>query len=285
VRVVDCSLRGTRGDDEQSGGGERADGGSAAHAPYFRLARRRRQDARVPRLAGMERRRGLAGAPMPSSPSLRSGALVLLVLAAARSALGTTPAQDAPKPAAPAVAATPAANFTISFPAARSAEPLDGRLVLILATDGASEPREQLAENTRCGQVFGIDVDGWRSDAAQTFDGRADGFPFATLNAVPAGDYFVQALLNRYETFHRADGHVVKLAPDRGEGQQWNKKPGNLYSKPLKVHFDPKGAATGAPASPALALSLDQEIAPIEPAKDTAWIKHIKIKSERLSKF
>jgi hypothetical protein len=77
----------------------------------------------------------------------------------------------------------------------------------------------------------------------------------------------------------------VKLAPDRGEGQQWNKKPGNLYSKPLKVHFDPKGAATGAPASPALALSLDQEIAPIEPAKDTAWIKHIKIKSERLSKF
>ena len=222
---------------------------------------------------------------MPSSPSLRSGALVLLVLAAARSALGTPPAQDAPKPAAPAVAATPAANFTISFPAARSAEPLDGRLVLILATDGASEPREQLAENTRCGQVFGIDVDGWKPDAVQSIDGRADGFPFAALNAVPAGDYFVQALLNRYETFHRSDGHVVKLPPDRGEGQQWAKKPGNLYSKPLKVHFDPKGAATGAPASPALALSLDQEIAPIEPAKDTAWIKHIKIKSERLSKF
>jgi len=222
---------------------------------------------------------------MPSSPSLRSGALFLLFLAAARSALGTTPAQDAPKPAAPAVAATPAANFTVSFPAARSAEPLDGRLLLILATDGATEPREQLAENTRCGQVFGIDVDGWKPDTAQAFDGGADGFPFAALNEVPAGDYFVQALLNRYETFRRSDGHVVKLAPDRGEGQKWNKKPGNLYSRPVRVHFDPKAAATGAPASPVVALSLDQEIPPIEPAKDTAWIKHIQIKSERLSKF
>jgi len=222
---------------------------------------------------------------MPSSPSLRSGALVLLVFAAARYALGTTPAQDAPKPAAPAVAATPAANFTVSFPAARSAEPLDGRLLLILATDGASEPREQLAENTRCAQVFGIDVDGWKPDAAQVIDGGAVGFPFAALKDVPAGDYFVQAVLNRYETFHRADGHVVKLPPDRGEGQRWNKKPGNLYSRPVRVHFDPKSAATGAPTSPVVALALDQEILSIEPAKDTVWIKHIQIKSERLSKF
>ena len=95
---------------------------------------------------------------------------------------------------------------------------------------------------------------------------------------MPAGDYFVQALLNKYETFHRADGHVVKLPPDRGEGQHWNSKPGNLFSKPQKIHLDAKGKAS-------LALVLDQEIAPIEPAKDTAWIKHIKIESERLSKF
>jgi hypothetical protein len=175
--------------------------------------------------------------------------------------------------------------FECRFAQERSAEPLDGRLLLILATDGASEPREQVAENSRCAQVFGLDVDGWKPDQPQAIDGRADGFPFASLNEVPAGDYFVQALLNKYETFHRSDGHVVKLAPDRGEGQQWNKKPGNLYSRPLKVHFDPKAATTGAPASPVVALALDQEIPPIEPAKDTAWIRHIKIKSERLSKF
>ena len=56
---------------------------------------------------------------------------------------------------------------------------------------------------------------------------------------VPAGDYYVQAVLNIYETFHRADGRTLKLPMDQGEGQHWNRKPGNLYSEPAKVHFDP----------------------------------------------
>src|SRR5262249_45789886 len=124
----------------------------------------------------------------------------------------------------------------------------------------------------------------WKPDRPQAIGASAFGFPCASLRDVPVGDYFVQAVLNRYETFHRADGHVVKLPPDRGEGQQWNKKPGNLYSRPRKIHFDPKGA-TGTPAAAAVALVLDQEIAPIEPAKDTDYIKHIKITSERLTKF
>ncbi|WP_315819620.1 hypothetical protein [Paraflavitalea speifideaquila] len=55
---------------------------------------------------------------------------------------------------------------------------------------------------------------------------------------MPAGDYYVQALLHRYETFHRKDGHTVKLPMDKGEGQQWNRAPGNLYSKPVKIHID-----------------------------------------------
>jgi hypothetical protein len=192
--------------------------------------------------------------------------------------------QEAPKLSAPAPAAVSGGSFTVTFPAARSATPLDGRLLLLLATDDKSEPREQVRPDSKCAQLFGIDVEGWKPDTAQAIDAGAFGFPCASLRDVPAGDYFVQALLNRYETFHRADGHVVKLPPDRGEGQQWNKKPGNLYSRPRKIRFDPK-AATGTPASAAVALALDQEIPPIEPAKDTDYIKHIKIKSERLTKF
>ena len=49
---------------------------------------------------------------------------------------------------------------------------------------------------------------------------------------MPAGDYFVQALLHRYETFHRADGHVVKLPMDRGEGQHWDLAPGTRAALP-----------------------------------------------------
>ena len=39
---------------------------------------------------------------------------------------------------------------------------------------------------------------------------------------VPAGEYFVQAIINRYETFNLKTGHIVKLPPDKWEGQHWN---------------------------------------------------------------
>ena len=50
----------------------------------------------------------------------------------------------------------------------------------------------------------------------------------------------MQALLHKYETFKRGDGHTVKMPMDRGEGQQWARAPGNLYSTPQTVTFDPK---------------------------------------------
>ena len=90
-----------------------------------------------------------------------------------------------------------------------------------------------------------------------------------------------QALLHIYETFELSTGHTVKLPMDRGEGQQWNAAPGNLYStvqtlsvgpgRPEKVH--------------GLSLSLSEVIPPIEPPVDTEFVKHISIKSEMLSEF
>jgi len=65
---------------------------------------------------------------------------------------------------------------------------------------------------------------------------------------------------------------------DRGEGQQWNRAPGNLYSLPKKMWIDPKSNAV-------IAISVDQVIPPIEPAKDSKFIKHIKIQSKRLTEF
>ena len=81
----------------------------------------------------------------------------------------------------------------------------------------------------------------------------AFGYPIRSLADVPAGEYRVQALLNRYQTYERADGHVVKLPPDRGEGQVWNRKPGNLYSTPATISLGPGGPAT-------IDVVLDQEI-------------------------
>jgi len=65
---------------------------------------------------------------------------------------------------------------------------------------------------------------------------------------------------------------------DRGEGQQWNLAPGNLYSKPVKLKYDPKSKTP-------LRIQLDQEIAPIEPPADTKYVKHIHIQSKLLTEF
>jgi len=65
---------------------------------------------------------------------------------------------------------------------------------------------------------------------------------------------------------------------DRGEGQQWNSAPGNLYSKPQKLLIEPERGGT-------IEISLDQVIPPIESPRDTKYIKHIKLQSKRLSEF
>jgi hypothetical protein len=166
---------------------------------------------------------------------------------------------------------------TVSFPATQSAKPLDGRLLFLLSNDASDEPRMQINDTPRSQIVFGMTVDGVKPGQPMKLEAAAAGYPVRRLADVPEGDYTVQAVLNIYETFHRADGHTIKLAPDRGEGQHWNIAPGNLYSKPVKLHIGPKGAP--------IKLTLDQVIPPIPAQPDTKYIRHIKIQSELLTKF
>src|SRR5271157_5453856 len=173
--------------------------------------------------------------------------------------------------------AAAAQSFTITYPKDVSAQPLDGRLLLVLSTDPNDEPRNQIDDTMRSQIVFGLTVDGWQPGQPAVVDANAWGYPIRSLKDVPAGEYIVQAVLNRYETFHRADGKVVKLHMDQGEGQHWNISPGNLYSKPKKISVKPGGGV--------ISLSLDQEIPPIPQPKDTKFIRHIRIQSELLTKF
>jgi hypothetical protein len=169
-------------------------------------------------------------------------------------------------------------RFAISFPTERSAQPLDGRMLLLISSDSTKEPRMQIGESAETQLVFGVDVDGLKPNTAAIVDAKAFGYPLRSIAQIPAGWYWVQGLLHRYETFKRADGHTVKLPMDRGEGQHWNLAPGNLLSAPKKIWVDPKQRAT-------ISILLDREIPPIEPPKDTKYIKHVKIQSERLTKF
>jgi hypothetical protein len=169
-------------------------------------------------------------------------------------------------------------TFTVSFPASQSQAPLDGRLLLVLAKTASPEPRQQVGDAVETAQVFGVDVTKLKPGQSTRVDTKAYGYPIKRLTGITPGDYYVQAVLHRYETFHRQDGHTVLLPMDRGEGQNWRTAPGNLFSKPQKITIR-RGATQP------VALVMDQANPPISEPKDTKFIKHIRIQSKRLTEF
>src|SRR5688572_25500824 len=130
-------------------------------------------------------------------------------------------------------------KFSITFTKELSDQAQDGRLLLLLSNNDKAEPRFQINDGLNTQLIFGVDVEGMKPGDKIILDEGAFGFPIRSLENIPAGDYFVQALINRYETFKLKTGHTVKLPPDQGEGQQWNRKPGNFFSKPQKISIDP----------------------------------------------
>ncbi|KAA2218401.1 alpha/beta hydrolase-fold protein [Maribacter flavus] len=169
-------------------------------------------------------------------------------------------------------------SVNLRFSEAASPEAKDGRLLLMFSSDDSKEPRFQINDGLNTQLIFGMNVDSMDPGKPITFDETVFGYPYPSMADIPPGEYNVQALLHVYETFNLATGHTVKLPMDNGEGQQWNISPGNLYSKPFKIRVGSNGIAN-------VSVEMDQVIPPIEEPEDTEWIKHIKMKSEKLSEF
>jgi hypothetical protein len=170
------------------------------------------------------------------------------------------------------------AKFSISFTKEMSDAVQDGHIVLMLATNDKSEPRNQINFGLNTQLAFGIDVEGLKPGDEIIVDQTTFGFPIRSIKDVPSGEYFVQALINRYETFNLKGGKAVKLPPDQGEGQHWNTKPGNFYSKPFKIKIE-------SGKSESFKAVMNQKIPPIEDPKETKYVKHIKIQSKLLTEF
>jgi hypothetical protein len=111
-----------------------------------------------------------------------------------------------------------------------------------------------------------------------TIDSLALGFPLRSVRELPAGDYYVQAMMNVYTRFPRSDGHVIWAHNDQWEGQQFNKSPGNLYSDVKRFHLDPVGGYE-------IQLSLNNIVPATQLPADTPYVKHIKIQSKLLTAF
>jgi enterochelin esterase-like enzyme len=163
-------------------------------------------------------------------------------------------------------------RLAVSVDPATRSEPVSGRILLLLSKTEGFNP------GMNGTPVFGMNVNDLKPGDQAYIDEAAFGYPVRSLRDVPEGEYFVQAWLNVYTTFKRSDGKVVKLHMDQGEGQNWRRSPGNLYSDPVKVQIA-AGAIEPAP------ILLNHVIPPIPPYQDTQQVRHIKIQSKLLTEF
>jgi len=93
-------------------------------------------------------------------------------------------------------------SFALSFAEELSDEALDGRLLLILSKDDEDEPRFQVRPGVNAVQMFGMNVENMSPGEDIILDGSVFGYPYDSLDAVPPGEYFVQAVLHKYDAFN-----------------------------------------------------------------------------------
>jgi len=169
-------------------------------------------------------------------------------------------------------------RIEVSFPSTIEAKPLDGRVILVLSRRETPEPRFAQMTGVNAQPMFGIDVNALKPGQPAVFDAGTRGWPVESLKDIPPGDYFVQATLNVYTTVTRADGHTIKVHLDQGEGQSYRASPGNLVTNVQKVRIDPKVGGV-------VKIAFARKNPPIEPPKDTKYIRHIKFRSDILSRW
>ena len=165
----------------------------------------------------------------------------------------------------------------VTYDPALGTDGFNGRLLVMITKDTVTEPRFQINDSDQTGIIIGKEVQNWSPATPEFFSKNTLAYPIEKFGDLKEGDYFAQALLHKYETFQLASGHTVQLPMDQGEGQHWNISPKNIYSKPIEISIGKKNDR--------IQIFLTEEIPSIAAVKDSEYIKHIKIKSDLLTKF
>jgi len=179
---------------------------------------------------------------------------------------------------APAVGTQTGPRFEIIVPADVHPAAVTGRAYVILSRSPSSDLREDFGSPDQPDPFFGRDIAGVAAGQPTVIDSVSAGYPLRSLCDLPVGAYWVQAMVNLYTRFPRADGHVIWAHMDQWEGQQLNISPGNLYSDVRRVHLDPRQGFD-------VKLVVSHVNPPIAIPPDTRWVKHIRIDSRLLTKF
>lgn len=193
------------------------------------------------------------------------------LIALALSLLASTSAVAAAQP-------TAGPRVEVGVAPALARQPITGRVFVIITRELATEPRLQPHSWGDAVPFFGVDVDALTPGKTAVVDRSTLGYPVSSIASLPAGDYAVQAVLNVYTRFARADGHVLWAHMDQWEGQQWDVSPGNLVSDVQRVHIDPRRPQV-------IRLTLTRTLPAVQVPPDTRWVKHVKIQSPMLTRF
>ena len=152
-------------------------------------------------------------------------------------------------------------RFEITAGAGQPPSRSEGRLFVVLGRSGEAEPRELIGRTgMESAPIFAVDLVDVRPGSHHVVDATAYGFPVVSLDAVPAGDYRVQALF---------DSNIDLKSPNA---------PGNLYSDVREIYLDP---AAGMSVELELTHRVPDEILP-EP---TEYLRFVKLRSSLLTEF
>src|SRR5450631_1508580 len=177
-----------------------------------------------------------------------------------------------------AISQTTNHSFSVSFVESASNTPITGRVFLAISRNAQPEPRYEAGSYFQSVPFWGKDIEQLHAGKDFVIDTNVLGYRIANLRDLLAGDYYVQAVLNVYTQFHRADGHTIWAHQDQWEGQHFNTSPGNLISSVQKIHYDPS-------QDQSFSIKLDSVLPVINLPADTKQVKHIKIRSKILSDF
>src|SRR5882672_10492421 len=121
----------------------------------------------------------------------------------------------------------PAQSPTLRFEVTNNSAPASGRLMIIIGKTDRPEPRNTIGQTGMdAPPILGRDVNNFGPGVVATIDRSATTFPIASLDALPPGDYYVQALF---------DSNIDLKSVNA---------PGNRYSDIQRIHLDPGSGGT-----------------------------------------
>ena len=96
------------------------------------------------------------------------------------------------------IAQTTNHTFSISFVESASHAPITGRVFLAFSRDVRPEPRYEAGSYFTSVPFWAKDVDQMEPGKDVVIDTNVLDYPIANLSDLPAGDYYVQAVMNLY---------------------------------------------------------------------------------------